>query len=384
MILMLIHTGIILNEGEAAMLQSKYFRTCLAIIAFLTILYLGSKVIFLFTPVVAILNLLLVPMMLSGFMYYLLRPLVSFLERHKLGRGLSILLIYLVAVGLFILFWVLVWPTLREQIQNFIDNTPYLVQGMQDQFNKLQNDPSLSRFFKGDTDVAARLSEYLNAGITWVTNSMTNLIGVVSSIVVVIATLPIILYYMLKDGHKLSPILQSLIPKKYRKEGQEMLKDIDSALSGFIVTRVLLNVVLGIMLYIGFLIIGLPYSLLLAVISIPLNFIPYVGSLLAAIPVVIVGFIDSPSMAIWSLVIIVVAQQIQDNVLSPIIYGKSLDVHPLTTVLLVLIGGDFFGIIGVLIALPVYMIIKIIFLRIYEIIIAERIEEVEVVKEEQL
>lgn len=89
-------------------------------------------------------------------------------------------------------------------------------------------------------------------------------------------------------------------------------------------------------------------------------------------------------MAIWSLVIIVVAQQIQDNVLSPIIYGKSLDVHPLTTVLLVLIGGDFFGIIGVLIALPVYMIIKIIFLRIYEIIIAERIEEVEVVKEEQL
>lgn len=77
MILMLIHTGIILNEGEAAMLQSKYFRTCLAIIAFLTILYLGSKVIFLFTPVVAILNLLLVPMMLSGFMYYLLRPLVS-------------------------------------------------------------------------------------------------------------------------------------------------------------------------------------------------------------------------------------------------------------------------------------------------------------------
>ena len=368
------------------MLQSKYFRTCLAIIAFLTILYLGSKVIFLFSPLVAIFNLLLVPMMLSGFMYYLLRPLVSFLESKKLGRALSILLIYLVFIGLFVLFWVLVWPTLREQIQNFIDNTPYLVQGLQNQFNKLQNDPSLSRFFKGDTDLATRLSEYLNDAITWVTNSMSNLIGVISSIVVVIATLPIILYYMLKDGHKLSPILQSLIPRKYRKEGQDILKDIDSALSGFIVTRVLLNVVLGVMLYIGFLFIGLPYSLLLAVISIPLNFIPYVGSLLAAIPVIIVGFIESPSMALWSLVIIVVAQQIQDNVLSPIIYGKSLDVHPLTTVLLVLVGGDFFGIIGVLIALPVYMIIKILFLRIYEIIIAERVEEaeIEMIKEEQL
>lgn len=385
------------RDWGAAVLQSKYFRTCLAIIAFLTILYLGSKVIFLFTPLVSIFNLLLVPMMLSGFMYYLLRPLVNFLETKKLGRALSILLIYLVFIGLFVLFWVLVWPTLREQIQNFIDNTPYLVEGLQNQFNKIQNDPSFSRFFKGDTDLTTRLTEYVNSAITWVTNSMSNLIGVISSIVVVIATLPIILYYMLKDGYKLSPILQGLIPRKYRKEGQDMLKDIDSALSGFIVTRVLLNVVLGIMLYIGFLFIGLPYSLLLAVISIPLNFIPYVGSLLAAIPVIIVGFIESPSMALWSLIIIVVAQQIQDNVLSPIIYGKSLDVHPLTTVVLVLIGGDFFGIIGVLIALPVYMILKILFLRIYEIIIAEREDdpsgpgpiapagiEVEIVKEEQL
>lgn len=357
------------------MLQSKYFRTCLAIIAFLTILYLGSKVIFLFTPLVSIIQLLLVPMMLSGFMYYLLRPIVNYLGTKNVKPGLSVLLIYLVFTGLFVLFWVLVWPTLREQIQNFIDNTPYLVEGIQNQFNKLQNDPSFSRFFKGDTDVTTRLTEYLNSAINWVTNSMSNLITVISSIVVIIATLPIILYYMLKDGHKLSPILQGLIPKKYRKEGQEMFKDIDSAVSGFIVTRVLLNVVLGILLYIGFLLIGLPYSLLLAVISIPLNFIPYVGSLLAAVPVVIVGFIESPSLAIWSAVVILIAQQIQDNVLSPVIYGKSLDVHPLTTVLLVLVGGDFYGLIGVLIALPVYMIIKIIFLRIYEIIVAERVDQ---------
>ncbi|MFD5020976.1 AI-2E family transporter [Paenibacillus sp. NPDC058367] len=364
--------------------QQKYFRTSLAIIAFLLILYLGSKVMFLFAPLAAIIRLLLVPMVLSGFMYYLLRPLVRVLEKKKLNRAFSILLIYFLFAGLFILFWILVWPTLQEQIQNFIDNTPYLVQGLQDQFNALRDNPTLSRFFQGDSDIAARISEYLSEAITWVTNSMSNLIGVVSSIVILIATLPIILYYMLKDDYKLSPKLQGLIPRKYRKEGKEMFGDIDSALSSFIVTRVVLNVVLGIMLYIGFLIIGLPYSLLLAVISVPLNFIPYVGSFLAGVPVVIVGFIESPTMAIWSLVVIFIAQQIQDNVLSPIIYGKSLDVHPLTTVLLVLIGGDFYGIIGVLIALPVYMIAKIIFLRVYEIIVADREEEAEPLKHENL
>ncbi|WP_150265938.1 AI-2E family transporter [Paenibacillus tepidiphilus] len=366
------------------MLQSKYFRTSLAIIAFLTILYLGSKVIFLFNPLINIFNLLLVPMMLSGFFYYLLRPLVKFLERKKVNRALAILLIYLAIVGIFVLFWMLVWPTLREQIQNFINNTPYLVQDIQSQITRLQNEPALSRFFQQDVELTSKITEYLNRAITWVTNSMTNLIGVVSSIFVVIATLPIILYYMLKDGHKLNPILVGIVPRKFRKEGHDTLKEIDSALSGFIVTRVLLNVILGVMLYIGFLLIGLPYALLLAVISIPLNFIPYVGSLLAAVPVVIVGFIESPTMAIWSVVIIIVAQQIQDNVLSPVIYGKSLDVHPLTTVLLVLIGGDFYGIIGVLIALPVYMILKIIVLKVYNIIVAERGEDIRTLEDEQM
>ncbi|MFF2016574.1 AI-2E family transporter [Paenibacillus sp. NPDC058177] len=371
------------------MQQSKYFRTSMAIIAFLLILYLGSKVFFLFSPLISILKLLLVPMMLSGFMFYLLRPLVNFLEKRKLNRMLSILLIYLVFIGLFVLFSVLVWPTLQEQIQTFIDNTPQLVDGLQEQFHDLQQNPVWSRFFTGDSDLATRLSSYLNDAINWVSNSVSNLIGVISNIVVIIATLPIILYYMLKDGHKLAPILLRLVPRRFRKPGQEMLREIDGALSNFIVTRVLLNVILGVMLYIGFLIIGLPYSLLLAVIAIPLNFIPYVGSLLSAVPVIIVGFIESPTMAIWATVVIVIAQQIQDNLLSPIVYGKSLDVHPLTTVLLVLIGGDFYGIIGVLIALPVYMILKIIVRRLYGIIIAERTGDTNsakepLIKEEQM
>lgn len=357
------------------LMQHKYFRTSLGIIAFLLILYLGSKVMFLFRPVWSVINLLIVPMMLGGFFYYLLRPLVDFLEKRKLNRMLSILLIYLVFAGLIALFAALVWPTLREQIENFVRNAPFLVQDLQEQFNSLRQNPSFERFLGQESDLSTRIYAYLNNAVTWVTDSMSNLIGVISNIFIVLATLPIILYYMLKDGHKLPPILLGLLPRRFKKEGLETLKEIDSALSSFIVTRVLLNVALGVLLYIGFLIIGLPYSLLLALISIPLNFIPYVGSILAAIPVVIVGFIESPMTALWSVVVIFIAQQIQDNLLSPIVYGRSLDVHPLTTVVLVLVGGDFYGIIGVLIALPVYMILKITFMHVYERIIAEKEEE---------
>ncbi|GIP25214.1 UPF0118 membrane protein YueF [Paenibacillus sp. J23TS9] len=357
------------------MLQNKYFRTCLGIIFALLIIYLGSKVSFIFNPVVLLFNIMIVPVMLAGFMYYLLRPVVNFLEKHRWPRPISILLIYLVFAGLIVLFSILVWPTLREQLINFAENAPYFVEGLQKQFEKLQQNHFISKMIPSESDLTARVSEYLNKLITTVTNSVSNFISVVSNVVVIIATVPIVLYYMLKESSKLMPILLHLLPRKYRKEGHEALGEIDSALSNFIVGRVLLNIILGVLMYIGFLIIGLPYSLLLALISIVLNLIPYVGAIIAAVPVVIVGFIDSPSVAIWSLVVIVVAQQIQDNLLTPIIYGKQLDIHPLTTIVLLLIGGDISGILGVILAIPVYMVAKIIIVRIYNLFLSEKIDD---------
>ncbi|OZB91762.1 AI-2E family transporter [Paenibacillus sp. XY044] len=357
------------------MLQSKYFRTCLGIIAALLIIYLGAKVKFIFNPIVLLFRLLLVPVMLAGFMYYLLRPIVNYLEKHRWKRSLSILLIYLVFVGLIALFSVLVWPTLREQLITFADNAPYFVEDLQKQFDALQKNSFFGKALPSESEIYARVSEYLNGLIMAVTNSISNFISVVSNVVVIIATVPIVLYYMLKESSKLPPKILHMLPRKYRKDGKEVLREIDTALSNFIVGRVVLNLILGVLMYIGFLIIGLPYSLLLALISIVLNLIPYVGAIIAAIPVVIIGFIDSPSVAIWSLVVIIISQQIQDNLLTPIIYGKQLDIHPMTAIVLLLIGGDVSGIVGVILAIPVYMIAKIIIVRVYALFLAEKVDE---------
>lgn len=357
------------------MMQSKYFRTCLGIIALLLIIYLGSKISFLFNPIVSIFNMLLMPVAISGFFYYLLRPIVDYLERRKIKRPLGVFMIYFVFAGLFAIFILLVWPTLKEQIENFIENAPNLVDDLQKQMNHLGQNPFWSRFMPSESEIYSSLMDYANKAMTTISNSITNLITVVSSFVVIIATVPIIMYYMLKEKNKFSFKLLGILPRRYRKDGQEVLSDIDNALSNYIIGKVLLNLVLSVLMYIGFLIIGLPYSLLLTLISFVLNFIPYVGALLAAIPVVIVGFIESPSIAIWSVVVIVIAQQIQDNILTPVIYGKQLDIHPLTTIVLLLVGGDFYGIVGVLLAIPAYMILKIIVVRVYELFLAEKIED---------
>lgn len=133
-----------------------------------------------------------------------------------------------------------------------------------------------------------------------------------------------------------------------------------------------MNLALGVLMYIGFLIIGLPYALLLTVIAVIMNFVPFIGAILSSVPIVIMGLVVSPSVAIWSLIIILVAQQIQDNLVAPYVFGKKLDIHPLTTIILVLGAGDLGGIIAILIIIPVYMIVKIILVRIYQLFFKDK------------
>ena len=123
---------------------------------------------------------------------------------------------------------------------------------------------------------------------------------------------------------------------------------------------------LGAFCYVGFLIVNLPYSLLLALFVALMNMIPYIGPIIGAIPCLLIAFTDSYTSAVWVLVIILIAQQLEGNLISPMVYVRTMDIHPLTTIVVVLIAGAISGIIGFMISIPVYMIGKIIVLQIAE------------------
>lgn len=357
------------------MLQNRFFRNSLKIIAVLLIIYLITKVSFLLNPIVSIVKILALPFMLAGFFYYMLRPLVNYLTQRKLNRSASILLLYLALAGFITILGILVWPLLRTQVQNLLNNIPQLVSGFQFQLNLLQESRWFSMFGPSETEWTQNLAKYLDSGITYITNYLSNSLSAFTNFLFVLSTVPFILYYMLKEGHKLPKSILKVTPRAYRRDIKTALSEMDAALSGYIVGRVMITSLLALMMYIGFLFIGLPYSLLLAVISLFFNLIPYIGQFLGAIPCLIVGFIDSPTTAVWVLVIILVAQQIEGNLLAPHIYGKRLDVHPLTTVVLVLVGGDLLGIVGILASLPIYLVLKIITVLIYRLFLAEKVEE---------
>jgi predicted PurR-regulated permease PerM len=340
--------------------QSKFLRVCTAIILVLIILYLATKVSFLLNPVVIMFRTLLIPFVVSGFFYYLLRPLVEYLSK-KVKTSIAILLIYFVVGGIATIFFAAVGPMLQTQMQTFITNVPSLVDGFVEQVNKLQENRLVAEYFtKNQVDLSAKLSEYLNHGAKAAGNYLSGLFTVMTNVVIVVTTVPIVLYYMLTDGHKASKHILSWIPHQYRHEGRQVLDEIDAALSGFIRGRIIICFLLGVMVYIGFLLIGLPYPLLLAVAAMVLNLIPYIGPIIGAVPALIVAFIESPSMIVRTLLVVIIAQQIDGNLLSPHIFGKSLDIHPLTIVVLLLVAGDVAGILGILLCIPVYLVAKII------------------------
>lgn len=358
------------------MLQHPFFRTSLGIIMVLTIIYLLSKVSFIFNPLVTLVQILIVPLTITAFLYYLLRPIVHFLERKKLNRVLSILLIYLLFAGVVTIFFIVVWPPLQGQIIEFMNNVPRLLNSLQEQMNDIRNNRYFSMVTNENTpELMNKITEYLNTSIEAISGYLSQVFTFLNDFVIVVGTVPIFLYYLLKEQERVSPTLVRMLPGRYRRDGKQVLHEIDNMLKGFIAGRMISAMLLALLSFIGFWLIGLPYPLLLAIVGALFNFIPYFGALLGAIPCVIVAFTVSPSMVLWVILVVVIAQQIEGNLISPYIYGKTISIHPITTIVLLLVAGDFAGILGMILAIPVYMMLKIILLKAHKLYFAEKIEE---------
>jgi predicted PurR-regulated permease PerM len=156
----------------------------------------------------------------------------------------------------------------------------------------------------------------------------------------------------------------------------------DEALSSYIQGQAIVSFIVGVMMYIGYLIIGINYSLILAIVAMLTNVIPFLGPFLALVPAVIVGFTMSPFMALKVILVVIVVQQIDGNVSSPLIMGRKLDVHPLTIILILLVAGNLAGLIGMIVAVPAYAIIKVIISHAYRLYVLRRADREQIIQVE--
>lgn len=351
--------------------KSKYFRLGIWILLILLILSVGSKLTFVFQPIGVLITSLATPIIIAGVLYYILRPVVRALCSLKVPRVVAILIIYLIVIGL--LTWLVlgVGPIIYDQLVSLINGMPHLVKELGHQLDTFQNSRIFTRLHLDEisyNDITNRFSKTLTSVSKSIGNNVLSIIQSITGAVIVMVTVPFILFYMLKDGEKLSPALLNLIPQEHREEGKRILNDMDQALSGYIQGQMIVNLFDGIFIYIWYQIIGLDYALILALVILFTNVIPFIGPFIGTAPGVIVGFIQSPIMALYVIIGVIIVQQIESNIVSPQVMGKKLDIHPLTIICILLVAGNLAGIIGMLLAIPTYAVCKVIVTRTYQLI----------------
>ncbi len=338
------------------MLEKKSIRILITLILLFLLIYLISITSFVFQPLGAYLTAIAVPIIGAGAIFYVTNPLVNWLEKKKVPRIGGTGIVFLIIVLVIMISVTIIAPIVQRQFSNLIDNIPAMVETTQKFINMWQDNQNIIPSQLDDT--VQRITGNLDSYAETLTTFIIDLIGQIFSFVFAFFLIPFFLFFMLKDGHKFVPFVSQFLSKHKAKSFKELTADINHTLSSFIQGQFIVSLCVGVMLYIGYIIIDLDYSLTLALFAILMNFIPFIGPFLSAIPAVIVGFFQDPIMVVWVILVMVIAQQIEGNFISPNIMGRALSIHPLTVITLILAAGGIAGFLGLLFIIPAYAVVK--------------------------
>ncbi|EAW7185840.1 AI-2E family transporter [Listeria monocytogenes] len=350
--------------------DSKLFFWTIEILAVVAILFVLLQMKYIFSPIGIIVSTLFMPILVAGFLFYLFNPLVLFLEKRKVPRLLSVILIFIAFITLVVLAVMQLGPTLADQVAELAKAIPGYWQDFEKWLQDLSNNSALK-----DLDIKQELEKLnislpkiMSVVVDGVASSFGAIVSFVSSFVMILVTVPFIVFYMFKDGHKFVESSGRFFPAGIRSEAKQIIKEMNKTISTYISSQAIDCMFVGLFTFIGYLIIGQPYALLFGFIAGATNIIPYLGPFIGAAPAVIVALFTSPVQALLVIVVVTIVQQIDSNLLSPYIMGKSLSIHPLTIIIILIVAGNLAGIFGMILGVPLYAVVKTIIVNINRLI----------------
>ncbi|EAC7861208.1 AI-2E family transporter [Listeria monocytogenes] len=350
-------------------IENKFVLGLLIFLLVALDIYVLTKIAFIFDPLMVILKTVAAPIILAGISYYLFNPIIDWLEKHKWKRGWAIALLYLVIIGLLILLFSFVIPAVKDQIVSLFKSFP----GYWDQITQKFDEFSRSSLFDqlkdklntNMSDIMKTLSTKGTSVINSAISSIGSIVGTVTEVVLAIVTTPLVLFYLLKDGKKLPDFLLKMLPVNGRAHTRQVLGEANHQISSYIRGQIIVSLCIGILLFIGYLIIGLPYALTLAIIAACTSIVPYLGPAIAITPAIIIAIVTSPWLLIKLIIVWCVVQLLEGKFISPQVMGKTLKVHPITILFVILVAGNLFGVLGVIYAVPGYAVLKVIVTHVF-------------------
>lgn len=327
------------------------------------VIFIFDKVSYVFQPFIIIFNTIVAPIVVSLILFYLFNPLVNLMQRYRIPRVVGITIIYLVIVGIITLIVNLLIPIIGSQIDSLIQNSPHYLEKIVNTIDKFANNSFLSDYYSQVNEwlstlpqkIPTMLSDYFDG----FGSKLASFAETVANIGVVIVTTPFVLFFMLKDGHHFKEFSTKIVPPKFRKDYHDLMEKMSVQVGSYIQGQIIVSFCIGILLFIGYSIIGLNYSLVLASIAAVTSVVPYLGPTIAISPAIIIALITSPWMLLKLIIVWTLVQFIEGHFISPNIMGKTLKIHPLTIIFILLCAGKLLGIVGVILGIPGYAILKV-------------------------
>jgi predicted PurR-regulated permease PerM len=320
----------------------------------------------------------LVPYIFALALAYLLLPAVNRLEAllkrvfrgrsARLARPAAILVTYVLVVGVLVLFFSLVVPVIAQQFEVLWSSRDQLVgQGRVLAANVViwyqrTIPPEVqARLLELGQQAGGTVASGLQAGIFRTLSFVTNTFGFVLGLVVI----PFWLFYVLYDQAKAMRGAFSLVPPRFRTDALNLVRVVDDILSAYIRGQLVLCVFIGVMATVGLSLLGVRFPAALGLMAGVFEILPFIGPIMGAVPAVIVATIQEPLLGLWTLLLFIGIQQLENLLLVPRISGKAVQLHPAVIMVVLVLGNQIAGFWGLVLAVPLTAIVRDVFKYLY-------------------
>jgi predicted PurR-regulated permease PerM len=310
------------------------------------------------------------PFVIALIVVFILRRPVKRLEAAGLSRSLSVAVCYLIAALALTLFGLFVIPAVAGEFRDFSQDFPRYYDAAFGIWNLIEGEYLAIELpdWVAEAGEAARESI-----ISWLTGASRNLaqaaiiaggqvIGFLINVFLALA----LAFFVLRDLPTLKSEILALPGPERREESFALAAEVTDVVEGFIRGQGIIAIIVGTLTALGLWVLGVPYALLIGLIAGITNLIPYLGPLVAGAIAAISAAFVSPQLVFWTIVYIVVIQQLESTYLQPRIMSDQVHLHPVLVILSLLVGATLFGLVGMLFAVPIAGVAKVMFVHYFE------------------
>jgi len=312
---------------------------------------------------------LAVPGLLSAFLLAfvittLFKPIIALLERKGVRRIFAVLLPFIISGLIISIASQYIVNLVTDQAASFKTDLPKYISGVTDGLKGPTNTLNVILFPYTKVDVGEWAAAWMQSSAS---NILAKIPDWISKLLSTMVLAPFFAFFMLKDGQTISRSLLSIIPNNFFEVALNLSSQINKQLGRFIRARLLESVIVGLVVWFGLYSIGTPYTSILALFAGVTNLIPYLGPLIGAAPGIVIAFVNHSSLASVVLIttVYLIAQLIDMIFVIPLVVARIVDLHPVTVVIVIIIGSQVMGILGMIISVPVASILKLVFTEFY-------------------